>query len=90
MKTLRDLRIESGLSIAQILEGVRLVAPGVAPKERSGIINWEVQGIQNAEVLNALALVYRRPFLEILQAARQSKSLHQTPEKKLLKSAINA
>lgn len=90
MKTLRDLRIESGLSIAQILEGVRQIAPEVAPKKRSGIINWEVQGIQNAEVLNALAHVYKRPFSEVLQAAKHSKALFQKPSEKLLKSAITA
>lgn len=90
MKTLRDLRIESGLSIAQILDGVRQFAPEIAPKERSGIINWEVQGIQNAEVLNALAHVYKVPFSEILQAAKASKAMHQKPGKKLLESAIIA
>lgn len=90
MKTLRDLRIESGLSISQVLEGVRLVAPGVAPKERSGIINWEVQGIQNARVLAALAIVYKQPIEVVIAAAEHSRPARKNPTEKLPKSAISA
>lgn len=70
---LEDLRRKSGLTIQQVLDKARDVAPDIAPSTRAGIIHWEQQGILNVRVIQALSLIYDCPLAEITDAATASK-----------------
>ena len=73
--TLREIRKEEGLEPTQVLEIVREKYPHIAPKMRSGVTNWENQGILDIRVIRALAAIYERPLEEIEAAAIYCKQL---------------
>jgi transcriptional regulator with XRE-family HTH domain len=73
--TLRDIRKSKGLEPTQVLEIVREQYPHIAPKQRSGITNWENQGIRDIRVIRALAAIYNHPLEEIEAAALHCKEL---------------
>jgi hypothetical protein len=72
-RTLREMRSLSQKSIGQVLIEVRRICPEVAPKERSGIINWEVQGFRDFRIVHALSQIYAVPEAEIGRAALKAK-----------------
>lgn len=75
VKTLRDLRADSNLSLTTILERLKAVAPAVAPTGRSGIIHWENRGTRDKDVIDALATVYGVSFDVANRAAAESRRL---------------
>ena len=73
--TLRDIRYSVGKTPTQVLQEVRELFPEIAPKERSGVTNWENQGIRDIRVIRALAAIYNRPVEEIEAAALRCKEI---------------
>lgn len=71
--TLRDLRYQADLTPTKVLEELRNRFPEVAPQARSGITNWENQGIRDVRVIRALSAIYNRPFEEVEAAALRCK-----------------
>lgn len=87
-QTLRELRRNSGMSIQEILNSVRTIAPEIAPQQRSGILNWENQGITDIRVIRALSRVYGVDLETVEAAALAAKDNFRTVKTDLLNSAI--
>ena len=72
--TLATIRSESGKTLGEIHACLKSKFPEVAPKERSGIIHWEKQGIMDVRVIRALSTVYGKKFDVIESAALLSRA----------------
>lgn len=79
---LEDLRIQAGMTPTQVLVLIRCSYPDIAPKQRSGVVHWEKQGILDFRVVDALSVIYNQP-VEVVKAASLAsrKRFHERPKK---------
>lgn len=82
---LEDLRKEADLTPTQVLKAFRDVAPDLAPKERSGVVHWEQQGILDFRIIDTLAVVYGRSTFVVKAAALASKARFNARRKNVTK-----
>jgi hypothetical protein len=71
--TLYDLRISHGKTHQQIVNGVAQFLKE-EPKNWSASAQWEVRGIKDADILDALASVYGLDSSVIRQVAKNSRN----------------
>ena len=75
--TLRDYRLEKGLSLAEVAAQVSAITG--TPYTWTASREWELRGISKAAVLGALETVYGKTREEIMAAALGSKEKRYTP-----------
>lgn len=77
--TLRDLRLAKSLSHEEVVSYVAANAVGVRCKSERASALWEFRGIQNADILAALASLYKVSDKDIRQASRNSREFGGPP-----------
>lgn len=69
--TLRDYRLQMGLSLDFVASQVSSLVEREKPYTAAAVQRWELRGVSRADVISALAYVYDVPMPSMTRAARQ-------------------